>query len=131
VIRPFESLIGLNVKKLSFHRLAPLFLFSLTLTALLTTSLVVGVTPSESFGTLAAILWSLLLAFWLAADFRRWREVPCFDFGFFCYVLLPIAVPMYCFWSRGWRGALLLAAIVGLWLAPYIIATFVWFALYR
>lgn len=119
------------MRQILVHPLMPLLIFSLTLAALLTTYLVAGSAPSATFELVAAVSWSLLLALWIVADARRRTGIPCFDFGFFCYVLLPVAVPWYCFWSRGWRGVLTLSAIVGLWLAPYIVASMVWLALYE
>jgi len=118
------------VAKVIFHPLAPLLLFSIALTALLATYLLIGFAPSTTFEITASFGWSILLAFWLVADARRRKGVPCFDFGFFCYLFLPVAVPWYCFWSRGWRGALLLATLMCFWLAPYIIASMLWLALY-
>jgi hypothetical protein len=110
------------VLRILVHPLAPLLLFSLTLAALLTTYLAAGYAPPATFETVAAACWSFLLALSIVADARRRTGIPCFDFGFFRYVFLPVVVPCYCFWSRGWRGGLTLVAIVGLWLAPYIAA---------
>jgi hypothetical protein len=112
------------------YPLAPLLLFSVALTALLVTYLAVGLSPSPTFEFIASFFWSLLLALWIVADVRRKSGVPCFDFGFFCYLFLPIAVPWYCVWSRGVRGLLLLVGIGLLWLAPYFVANLVWLALY-
>jgi hypothetical protein len=112
------------------HPLAPLLLFSLAFSALLVTYPAVGLAPSPTFEFVASFFWSILVALWIVADARRRTGVPCFDFGFFCYLLLPIAVPWYCFWSRGWRGLLLLISIAVLWLAPYLVANVVWLALY-
>jgi hypothetical protein len=86
--------------------------------------------PSPTFQLVASFCWSLLLAFWIVADARRRNCVPCFDFGFFCYLFLPVAVPWYCFWSRGLRGAFMLITFAVLWLVPYLAATIFWVALY-
>ena len=112
------------------HSLAPLLLYSIALTAILTTYLVAGLSPSTSFEVVASFSWSLLLAIWIVSDARRRSGIPVFDFGFYCYVFLPVVFPWYCFWSRGWRGALTLVTIGGLWLGPYVVATAVWLALY-
>jgi hypothetical protein len=85
--------------------------------------------PSTTFELLASVSWSLLVALWVVVDARRRACTPCFDFGFFCYVFFPVAVPWYCFWSRGWRGALTLVIILGLWFAPHIVASVAWIAL--
>ena len=81
------------------------------------------------FDLAASFCWSVLLAFWIVADARRRTGVPCFDFGFFCYLFLPVAVPWYCCWSRGLRGLQMLVAIALLWLAPYVVANIVWLAM--
>lgn len=112
------------------HPFAPQLVFAIALAALLIAYLVAGFAPSDTFQTVAGLNWSLLLAFWIVADARRRRCTPCFDFGFFCYLFLPLAVPWYCFWSRGWRGALTLVAVYGLGLAPYIVASVAWQLLY-
>jgi hypothetical protein len=59
---------------------------------------------------------------WVEADARYLRRVPCYEFGAFVLFGWPIAVPWYCLWSRGrpgWRVAL---ALIGLILAPSLIA---------
>jgi hypothetical protein len=112
------------------YPLAPLLLFSVALTALLVTYLAVGLAPSPTFELVASFCWSILLALWIVGDARRRTGVPCFDFGFFCYLFLPVAVPWYCLWSRGLRGSLTLVAITLLWLVPYIVGSVVWLALY-
>lgn len=112
------------------HPLAPFVLFSLALAALFSTYLMAGSAPSPTFETLASIFSSWLLALWIVADARRRHDTPCFDFGFFCYLFMPVLVIWHCFWSRGWRGALMLALIAAIWLAPYVIAGAVWQVLY-
>jgi hypothetical protein len=116
--------------KLFHYPLAPLLLFSVALTVLLVTYVVAGLMPSPTFEYVASFFGSMLLALWVVADARRKTGVPCFDFGFFCYMFLPLAVPWYCFWSRGLRGLLMLAALVVLWLAPYLVAAVFWLAIY-
>lgn len=116
--------------KIPIHPLAPLSIFSVVLTAFLATYLATGFSPSTTFEIASSFSWSLLLAFWVVTDARRREGIPCFDFGFFCYLFPPIVVPWYCFWSRGWRGTLLLATIVCLWLMPYVVASMLWLALY-
>jgi hypothetical protein len=118
------------VYQLVLHPFAPLVFFSVALTAMLATYLVGGFAPSPTFEMLSTLSWALLLALWVVADARRRKQIPCYDFGFFCYLFLPVLVPGYCFWSRGWRGVLTLVAIATLWLMPYIVATMVWIALY-
>jgi hypothetical protein len=108
------------------HPLAPLMLFAVVLTVLLTIYFSVGLAPSTTFELLASFSWSLLVAFWVVVDARRRACTPCFDFGLFCYVFYPVAVPWYCFWFRGWRGAVTLLIILGLWIARHIVASMAW-----
>jgi hypothetical protein len=119
------------VRAAFFHPLTPLLLFALISSALLTTYRAVGMAPSPSFEMSAGVFWGLLLAFWVVADARHRTGVPCFDFGFLCWVFLPIAVPWYCFWSRGWRGSITLGVIACLWLAHYVVARIIWQMLYE
>ena len=112
------------------HTLAPLLLFSVALTALLIAYLAVGLAPSFTFQFVGSFCWSILLALWIVADARRRMGVPCYDFGFFCYLFLPVAIPWYCFWSRGLRGLLTLVIIALIWFVPYLVASIVWLTLY-
>ena len=113
------------------HPLTPLCLFSMADAVLITTYLAAGLTPSRTFEMLALIGWSILLALWVVVDARHRKCIPCFDFGFLSYIFLPIAVPWYCFWSRGWRGFRTLILLCGLWLMPYLVVMTVWFIHYR
>ena len=117
-------------KRFAAVSLAPLVYFSMALSLFLVAYLADGDTPSERFQVIASFGWSLLLAMWLVADARRHHHTPCFDFGLFCYLFLPLMVPWYCFWSRGRRGAMTLMAIIGLWLAPHLVTAMVWGMLY-
>ena len=119
-----------STKPIAIQSLAPLACFSIVLGLCLAIYLTDGKEASESFEIVAAFGWSVLLGMWLVADARRRKQTPCFDFGLFCYLFLPLMVPWYCFWSRGWRGAKTFLAIVGLWLLPYLLAGFVWAILY-
>ena len=114
------------MRQLIFHPLAPLLLFTLIASALFAAYPAAGIDSSPTFVAVVQLIWGLLLACWVVVDARKERRIPCFDFGIFCYVLLPITLPWYCFWSRGWRGGFLLAALYGLGMAPYITASIVW-----
>jgi hypothetical protein len=114
------------MRRVFTHSLAPLFFFSIALSAILTFYLAAGLAPSPSFEIVASFGWSLLLAIWIVSDARRRSGIPVFDFGFYCYVFLPVVFPWYCFWSRGRRGGLTLITIIGIWIAPYLLANLVW-----
>jgi hypothetical protein len=119
-----------DLRRLASHPLAPLLLFSVLASALFATYVFAGRAPSLTFEAVVQLGWGLLLAFWVVVDARAGHRIPCFDFGLFCYLLLPITLPWYCFWSRGWRGFLLLAALYGLGIAPYIVQSISWELLY-
>jgi hypothetical protein len=119
------------MRKILSYPLTPLLLFSLTLAAVLMTYLALGLTPSPSLQVVASFGWTLLLAMWIVSDAQRRQALPCYDFGFLCYLFLPVIAPAYCFWSRGWRGVLMLTILASTWIAPYIVATLMWWAIYR
>jgi hypothetical protein len=112
------------------HPFSPLLLFSVAMAALMGAYFAAGLAPSIEFERVASFSWAILLVLWVVADARRRTATPCFDFGLFCYGTLPFVVPWYCFWSRGWRGVITLAAVIGICLMPYIVANAVWLAVY-
>ena len=119
------------MRRFLVHPLSPLLLFSFISTAFYIVYLTLGRVPSEAFEVLVSFGWTLLLGLWIVSDARRSKRTPCFDFGLFCFMFLPVVVPWYCIWSRGWRGALTLLMLVCIWLAPPIVATVVWLAAVR
>lgn len=70
-------------------------------------------------GPLAAVLWIL-------DDAREQRRTPCYDFGYFMMITYPFSLVWYCVSTRGWRGWLLVLAIMALVYVPYLIATVAW-----
>jgi hypothetical protein len=113
-----------------YYPLSPLVIFAVLLSAIYSTYLFAGMAPSPRFDVVTSLCWAFLLVYWMVADARRRLHVPCFDFGFLCYVLLPLSIPWYCFWSRGWRGALIFLVLLAIFLAPNILAMIVWRGLY-
>jgi hypothetical protein len=73
-----------------------------------------------SFGT-----W-LLVIYWIVADARQRRCVPCFDFGYLVGISLPFSLIWYALWTRSRRGVLLLLAIGSLIYGPWLGATILW-----
>lgn len=110
--------------------LRPLVVFSVIIAITLSGYVVAGAAPSDSFEMMVAFVWAILLAWWIVRDARCRAEVPCFDFGLFCYAFLPLSVPCYCLWSRGWRGFGMLTLILAIWIAPYLVANIVWWVRY-
>jgi hypothetical protein len=84
-----------------------------------------GTDPPEQFARLASFAFALACVLWIMADARKRRQTPCFDFGFLVAVFFPVSVVWYAFWSRGVRGFLLLAALVGLMFVPWLSANVV------
>lgn len=70
--------------------------------------------------------WVPLLAYWVVLDARKGHRIPCFDFGLYCYLLLPVTLPWYCIWSRGWRGVSLILLLYGITILPYLVEVMTW-----
>jgi len=91
---------------------------------------VVGIEPSRP----AALLFSYgppaAAAVWVDADARRRRRSPCWDLGTFVFFAWPVAVPAYCYWSRGPAGWRTTAGLIAAVLAPSIIGAVLW-TIYR
>jgi hypothetical protein len=104
------------------HPLAPLAVFALAMAFALCTLVAVGTDPSPGAELVLGYGWALMLLLWVDADARKRRQLPCYDFGLLAVVLFPVSVAWYCLWSRGWRGLLVLLALVSLWLLPYVAA---------
>ncbi len=75
---------------------------------------------SASQATEICVGWMFFL--WLLSDARRRGLAPCHEFGFLVGVFLPFSFFWYVFWTRGWRGFLLLAAFFGVVIVPEIVA---------
>jgi hypothetical protein len=73
---------------------------------------------------------ALFVLLWAIEDVRRRRQQPCFDFGFFLTLAFPVSIVWYAFWSRGVRGFLVLAILVGLYLAPWVCMSLAWILAY-
>ncbi len=117
------------MRSLVCNPLTPLVAFAVALTACLGLYLLAGLVVSPAFEALVSFGWVFLLVLWMDADARHRRQVPCFDFGLLVWQLFPLSVAWYCLWSRGWRGLLLIAGLVGLWLVPYVAVMLLWSAL--
>lgn len=121
---------GISMTRFVYHPLWPLVMFTVALSVVFSAYLVAGMAPSEPVEIVASFYVVFLLVYWIVADARRYERIPCFDFGFLCYVFFPFTLVWYCFWSRGWRGALTLLVLITIFFAPYIVAMIVWTALY-
>ena len=111
------------------HPLAPVVALTLATTVALC-ALVSGGGEAPAAGELVLRYgWGLMLLLWMDADARKRRRLPCYDFGLLAGLLFPLSLVWYCFWSRGWRGALVLLLLAALWMIPYVLATALWVVL--
>ena len=77
-----------------------------------------GLVPTEGLHKLNDLVVLVMLATWVVADKRMSgrRSEPSFDQGAFVLFLLPVYVPYYFVSTRGWRGLLILVAMLILFL---------------
>jgi len=87
---------------------------------------VAGIEPSRPADLLFSYGPSAAVAVWVDADARRRRRSPCWDLGTFVFFAWPVAVPAYCFWSRGRAGWRTIAGLVAAVFAPTIIGSILW-----
>jgi hypothetical protein len=83
---------------------------------------VAGFPLGGGFMTLYAIGSAWAVAWWIVIDCRRHRVEVSIDHGFFALYAWPIMLPLHLWRTRGPRGFLLLAGLLGLYLATWLIA---------
>lgn len=105
--------------------------FLIMLTVLYTTGLSILAThavispPGQSRG-LWTLVFSLILTWWVYAD-RGTRQFKLpFEFEYFVLFAWPVVVPYYLYRRLGWRGLLVGLCIWGLYLAPFVVAAFIY-----
>jgi hypothetical protein len=103
----------------------PLLLLSLGLGFFFAAYGALGSPAAQMAATILVCVLPLFIIFWVLQDARRRRCVPCFDFGFLLWLTFPLGVIWYLFWTRGWKGVALLAAFLGLFLAPCVFGNIV------
>ena len=103
-----------------------LVLYSAVFTGIALAYQVFGAEPSRPAQLLFSYGPPAGVAIWIEADARRRRRSPCWEFGAFVLFGWPIAVPAYCFWSRGRGGWPLLAGLGAAVLAPSVLAVLLW-----
>jgi hypothetical protein len=89
-----------------------------------------GATASDAAAVLMSLVLGMAFIIWMVADARVRRQTPCYDFGFLVAVFFPVSLLWYVVWSRGWRGTLTLAALLGLMLLPWLSAAAAWIIRY-
>jgi hypothetical protein len=105
---------------------APLAIFALVSAGVVCAYRGTRAAPGPGAGLLIPCGWTFLLALWMEADARRRRRTPCFEFGFLALLALPVSLPWYCLWSRGWWGLPVLLALFAMWALPPFLAVFLW-----
>jgi hypothetical protein len=75
---------------------------------------------------LLSYLGPLAVMLWIVEDAHERRRTPCFDFGYFVFVTYPMSLVWYCISTRGWRGWLLVFAVLGIVYVPSFVATMAW-----
>jgi hypothetical protein len=108
------------------HPLIPLVALAGMSTAALCAMAGLGTAQAACLDTILRFAWALMLILWMDADARHRRRLPCYDFGLLATISFPVSLLWYCFWSRGWRGLLVLLLLLALWLGPYVIARVFW-----
>ena len=68
-------------------------------------------------------------AWWVLVDCRRQRIEVSIDHGWFVLYTWPLALPYHLLRTRGWRGLLVLALMLGMWLAAWGLALVVYFSI--
>jgi hypothetical protein len=115
-----------GMRQALLHPLTPLIGLSLAATALLCAYVLFAVTPSPLVEPLTTRGWALLAVFWMDADARRRRSLPCYDFGLLAAVAFPLSLLWYCLWSRRVKGVALLLVLLALLYGPWVIAAWLW-----
>ena len=80
-----------------------------------------GSEPSRPAALLFSYGSSAAVAVWIDADAHLRRRSPCWEFVTFVVFAWPLAVPTYCFWSRGRAGWRLLGGLVALIVGPAVL----------
>jgi hypothetical protein len=107
----------------------PLLVFTAALAVTQSAYTLFQVVPSLPGTILLEYGPAFFLVLWVVADASRSRRVPCHDFGFFVMASFPFSVVWYVLWTRRLRGLLVLGALLGLFLAPWLCAVAVRVAL--
>jgi hypothetical protein len=68
---------------------------------------------------------AIVLVAWMVADAKERRRTPCFDYGFFLFMLYPFSLFWYWTRLRGWSGLGFSVGLVLLTALPPIVTGFV------
>jgi len=79
-----------------------------------------GVAPSSRAQVFLIFAPTLAVVLWVVQDARHRHIAQVHDFDWLVWTFWPFTIPWYCVKSRGARGLLLLAWLVGLILLPWI-----------
>jgi hypothetical protein len=112
----------LVMKSIFRSPLAALIVMALIGTGLRCAYAFAGLRVSSPAEYVLGLCWGVPVVIWMNHDAFRRRSRPCFDFGLFLLYAFPLSMLWYCFWSRGWRGTLLLLGLGSLLIFPLVIA---------
>jgi hypothetical protein len=82
-----------------------------------------GLEPQDGILWAYGVVFFVFVVTWLLADMRTLgRSVPSFDAFWLVWAILLVHLPYHLYSTRRWRGLLLLAGIVALYLLPWLVA---------
>ena len=110
------------MKSLLRHPLAPLIILAIVAVGLRSEYAMHHARPSMRVDLVLQFCWGVPVLIWMNDDARRRRIRPCYDFGLLLCATFPLSLLWYCFWSRGWRGLLVLLGLGALLFAPAMVA---------
>lgn len=105
--------------------LIPLFLLAAIFALGLSILALRGRDPADSTILFWRLTFGLMLVYWVRIDAKARRYSAPFDFDSFVFFAWPAFVPYYLYQTRGRRGLLLSAGILGLNIAPSFVAALI------
>src|SRR5687768_16761570 len=84
--------------------------------------------PGFLFLYFLGVQWAL--AWWVLVDCRRYGISTSIDHGWFIFSAWPLTVPYHLIKTRRARGCLVMAGMVGLFVASYLVALVAFFVLH-
>jgi len=104
----------------------PIVVLAATESVILSSYVLFDASPSPLQVMLLSSAISFFMILWVLEDAHRRQGFPCYDFGFLVALGFPLSVVWYLLWTRGFRGLLVIAIFLGLYLAPWLCAISVW-----
>lgn len=79
-----------------------------------------SLSPSAGFLYTSIFAWFWIIGNWITTDCRQLGINKPLDVGWLVAGLWPVGIPYYLIWTRGFKGALVLLALVCLVVVTYI-----------